>query len=404
MKRGHDFEYRKRGGSQRSSWLLPGLSIARFDWIVFALGLFLLGTGLMFVRACFDANLDFRRPDFSAASQFSGHLEIVLISTPVFLAGLYMRPGWLRNQSYLIYGAGIFLLSLVPFIGIELNNAKRWLETPVGFNLQPSELMKIALVLALARALYRNRLQTFKSWIIPSCIALLPMGMIMRQPDLGTSLTLIPITLGMFYLAGARMRIIGGLCLLVAGLSFVSWQAGLVKDYQLRRIDTWSRVFDPEVLISERNAAAFHTYHARVAIGNGGRNGSGIGQGIANRAGHLPAKESDSIWSVVAEELGLINSGAVLFAYALFAMLLLRGAGELRDRYSRLVVGGVGLYFGAHFFIHLGVNTGLLPMTGLTLPLFSTGGSSMIASFGALGIALGLSARRVAALDADAFR
>ena len=404
MKRGHDFEYRKRGGNRRRSFLLPDLSLARFDWVVFALGLFLLGTGLMFVHACFEANVEYKRLDLTVGDPFSSHLKIVMISTPVFLAGLYMRPAWLRGQSYLIYAAGIFLLALVPLVGIELNNAKRWLDTPFGFNLQPSELMKIALVLALASALYRNRLQTLRSWILPSCIALLPMGMIMKQPDLGTSLTIVPVTLGMFYLAGARMRVIMGLCLLVAGLGFVSWQAGLVKDYQLRRIDTWSRAFDPDVLISERNAAGFHTYQARVTIGNGGMDGSGIGKGVANRAGHLPAKESDSIWSVVAEELGLVNSSAVLIAYALFAMLLLRGAGELRDRYSRLVVGGVGLYFGAHFFIHIGVNTGLLPMTGLTLPLFSTGGSSMIASFGALGVALGLSARRVAALDADAFR
>jgi rod shape determining protein RodA len=404
LKRGHDFEYRSRGGRKGSSWLLPDISWARFDWIVFGLAAFLLGMGLMFVKACFDANLDYGRMDLSTGSPFRSHMKIVVISTPVFLAGLYMRPVWLRKQSYLIYGVGIFLLLLVPVIGIELNNAKRWLSTPIGFNLQPSELMKIALVLALAKALYRNRLQTLKSWILPSLIALVPMAMIMKQPDLGTSLTIVPVTLGMFYLAGARARIIIGLCLAAGALGFFSWQAGLVKDYQLRRIDTWARAFDPDVLIGERNAAAFHTYHARTAIGNGGMDGSGLGQGIANTAGHLPAKESDSIWSVVAEELGLVNSSAVLLAYALFAMLLLRGAGELRDRFSRLVVGGVGLYFGAHFFIHIGVNTGLLPMTGLTLPLFSTGGSSMIASFGALGVALGLSARRVAALDADAFR
>ena len=125
---------------------------------------------------------------------------------------------------------------------------------------------------------------------------------------------------------------------------------------------------------------------------------------MANRAGHLPMKESDSIWSVIAEELGLIGSGGVLVTYALFAMLILRAAGEVRDRFCRLVVGGVGLYFGAHFFIHVGVNIGLLPLTGLTLPLFSTGGSSSLASFGALGLVLGLTARRAAPLDADSFR
>lgn len=405
MKRGREFEYRTRRAARRG-WrmLLPEIAWARFDWLIFALALTLLGTGIAFVSAAFGANVDFRRGDLAGSNPFVKHLKTIAISIPVFLAGLYLRPSWLRRNAYLLYAAGLGLLALVPFIGIDLNNARRWLATPVGFNLQPSEPMKILLILVLARALYRNRLRALSDWVRPCALAVVPMMMVAAQPDLGTSLTIPPVILGMLYLAGARGRTILGLVFAGATLAFLAWSGGLIKDYQLRRIDTWIETLEPEELIRERNAAAFHAYNARVAIGNGGLRGEGLGQGIANRAGHLPEKESDSIWAVIAEELGLFGSGALLLAYSLFAILILRAAGELRDRYSRLVVGGIGIYFAAHGFIHVGVNIGLLPMTGLTLPLFSTGGSSILASFGALGLALGLTARRALALDEDAFR
>ena len=230
------------------------------------------------------------------------------------------------------------------------------------------------------------------------------MAMIVTQPDLGTTLTFPPVFLGMLHLAGARGRTIVGIVAVGALAAALAWNGGFVKEYQKQRVETWVASFDPEVVIEERNGAAFHTFNSRTAIGNGGLRGKGLGRGVANQAGHLPMKESDSIWSVIAEELGLIGSGGVLITYALFAMLILRAAGEVRDRFCRLVVGGVGLYFGAHFFIHVGVNIGLLPLTGLTLPLFSTGGSSILSSFGALGLVLGLTARRTAALDADSYR
>jgi rod shape determining protein RodA len=405
VRRSAKFEYRSRRSRSRG-WrlLLPEIAWGRFDWLIFLLAVVLLASGLVFVHSAFDANLSFHRSELTAGKPFVKHVKTVVISIPVLLAGLYLRPTWLRRHALSLYVVGLGLLALVPFIGIELNNARRWLETPVGFNLQPSEPMKILLILALARILYRNRLESLGDWVRPALIALVPMAMVAAQPDLGTSLTIPPVTLGMLYLAGARGRTIVGLVLAGALVGFLAWSGGVVKDYQLRRIDTWVSTLEPAELIEERNAAAFHAYNARVAVGNGGLRGTGLGGGIANRAGHLPEKESDSIWAVIAEELGLFGSGALLFAYSLFAMLIVRAAGELRDRYSRLVVGGIGIYFAVHAFVHVGVNIGLLPMTGLTLPLFSTGGSSILASFGALGLALGLTARRSMALDEDAFR
>jgi rod shape determining protein RodA len=132
--------------------------------------------------------------------------------------------------------------------------------------------------------------------------------------------------------------------------------------------------------------------------------GRGLGRGVANEAAILPERDCDSIFAVIAEEAGFVGTVGLTALYAVMIVLLLKSASGVRERFSRLVVTGLALYFAAHFFVNIGVNLGLIPMTGLTLPLFSTGGSSMFTSFVALGLALGLAAQREAALDGDAFR
>ena len=389
---------------RRFAWLRAAfsarLSPARIEWPVLLIALLLLGLGMVFVREMAEADLRYER----LGPSFEGHLKKVAITFPLVGVGLFLRPRWLRRNAGLLYALALVLLFLVPVVGEERNYARRWIPLPLGFDLQPSELCKLALVLVLARVLYQNRLRRAADWALPGLLALVPMAAVALQPDLGTALTVVPVTLGMFYLAGASGRSL----LAFLGLGFVlglgAWQLELVQDYQVRRIDTWVASFDPGYLIENRSGAAFHTYHARVSIGNGGWRGTGVGQGIANQAGHLPERESDSIFAVIAEEGGLVGGGAVLFLYALLTALLLLSAARIRERYARLTVGGVALYFGAHFFIHVAVNLGLLPMTGLTLPLVSTGGSSLLTSFLALGLALGLGARWEPSLDEDAFR
>ena len=132
--------------------------------------------------------------------------------------------------------------------------------------------------------------------------------------------------------------------------------------------------------------------------------GRGLGDGVANATAHLPERDSDSIFAVVAEETGFVGVSALLGLYFLMILLLMASATGLRDRFARLVVGGVALYFASHVCIHSAVNLGLVPLTGLTLPLFSTGGSSLLTTFLGLGIALGLASHHQMQLDQDAFR
>jgi rod shape determining protein RodA len=388
--------------SPRSVLSLRDVRWFELDWHVLAMALLLLGLGIAFVHAMSQADVDFDRGKI----KFGSHVQKILLALPALLVGLAVRPRWLRRNSYLIYGVCLALLVAVLVVGGVRNGAGRWISLPiVSFDLQPSELAKVGVILALARMLYRNRLQRLKDWGPPLLLALVPMALVAKQPDLGTAMTMVPVTLGMLYLAGARAKVILSFVLgvLLVGVCLLQLQIG-VRDYQLQRIDTWVQGFGAQHLIEAKGGPAFHSYHARVAIGNGSLLGRGIGKGVANETGYLPERDCDSIFAVVAEETGWLGASAILVVYALMIASIMGSAGSLRDRFSRLAVGGIALYFAAHLVINTSVNLGLLPLTGLTLPLFSTGGSSMLTTFVALGLALGLCAHREPSLDEDSFK
>ena len=371
-----------------------------FDWHVLAVATLIFLVGLMVIHAISGAEHISGRQEVS----FSGHLRKVAVAAPCFFLALFLRPRWLRRNAWLLYGLCLTLVALVPFIGVERNNARRWIDLRF-YDLQPSELAKLGVILVLARVLQSNRLKRPRDWALPAALVSLPVLFILRQPDLGTAMTLAPITLGMFYLAGARGRTIAKLVLAstLLGVCAFQFQWG-IRGYQGERIEVWLSSFEADELIENKHGAAFHAYHARTAIGNGEVWGQGLGEGVASRIRILPELDSDSVIAVIFEEAGFVGCGALLIAYALFIGLIFASASEMRDRFARLVVGGVGLYFAAHLFIHCGVNLGMLPMTGLPLPLVSTGGTSLLMSLTAIGLALGLSSHYERTLDEDSFK
>jgi rod shape determining protein RodA len=374
------------------------------DWHILMLAFGLLALGLAFVHEMHAADVLHERPPADSVD-FEKHVIKVLLALPFLVLGLALRARWLARQAWLLYSACLVLLLLTPFLGDSRNGARRWIALPGGFDLQPSELAKVGVILMLARILYKNKLERPRDWGPPLAVALVPMALVARQPDLGTALSLVPVTLGMLYIAGARAGVLLRFIVaaLLLGACVWKFQFG-VHDYQQRRINTWVDSLAADKLIAGKAGAAFHSYHARVAIGNGGWTGTGLGEGIANTAAHLPERDCDSIFAVLAEESGWLGTAAILGVYALLVAAILGSASRLRDRFSRLAVAGVGLYFAAHLFIHSSVNLGLIPLTGIPLPLFSTGGSSMLATMLALGLALGLAANREPSLDRDSFR
>ncbi|MBI5361941.1 MAG: rod shape-determining protein RodA [Planctomycetes bacterium] len=396
------------GGGSLSSFFSPARAFSlrevrwfELDWHVLLIALGLLALGLVFVRAIADADLAAGRSGFS----FARHFQKLVLTLPAVLLALAVRPRWLRRNAWTIYGVCLALLAVVMFVGGSRNGSQRWIPLPVGFDLQPSELAKLGVIVMLARVLYRNRLERARDWAPPIAIALLPMGLVALQPDLGTALSIVPITLGMLFVAGARASVLLRFLVGAAIVAVCVWQFQIgVHDYQLQRVHTWIDGFRAQDLIDARGGPAFHSYHARVAIGNGGLFGQGLGAGVANQTGYLPERDCDSIFAVVAEELGLAGTLGLLGAYGLMIALMMGSASAIRDRFSRLAAGGVACYFGAQLFINVGVNLGLIPMTGITLPLFSTGGSSMLVTFLALGLFLGLSSHHEPSLDRDSFR
>jgi rod shape determining protein RodA len=393
--------YRRRGRFSLERAVDPSrLPWLRVDWHILLIALSLLALGVMFVKGMADADERFDRTDVV----FRSHLTKVLIALPALLAAMSVRARWLRNNAWLAFGACITLLLLVPVLGQERNGARRWIQLPGGFDLQPSELAKLGFAIAMARLLYTRRMDRTEDWVRACALAATPMVLVMAQPDLGTALTLVPVAAGMVYLAGASGRSIVKLALASAAVAWLALQVGVVRPYQLQRIETWRESWAATDLILSRNGPAFHAYHNRVSIGNGGLLGQGLGQGVANQAAHLPERDCDSIFSVVAEEAGFLGASGILALYTLLIVLLLHSASGVRERFSRLVVGGVALIFASHLTVNVGVNLGLLPLTGLPLPLFSTGGSSLLASFAALGLALGLAAQSEPTFDEDAFR
>lgn len=392
--------YRSR--SQGGSWFSAS-SVRWFamDWHVLFLALLLLAIGMMFLGAMDGAEDAHLR--VAGGVNYRGHQEKVFLTLPLIAVGMLLRPAWVRRNAGWLYAASIALLFAVMFIGNERNNARRWIQLP-KFDLQPSELAKLGMILMLAKLLASNRLERPRDWIAPLAVAGLPMLLVAGQPDLGTAMTLVPITLGMLYLAGGRGIAVMGL--LLAGLVFGlgAREAGLVQDYQWKRVETWASTFQAEDLIALKNGSGYHPYQARLTMGNGDWLGQGLGQGVANSAGYLPERDSDSVFAVIAEEGGFAGAALLLLLYSALVIFLMMSAAGLRDRFSRLVVGGIAIYFGAHVFIHAAVNIGMLPMTGLTLPLISAGGSSLLTTFLAVGLALGLGSHHERSLDQDAFR
>lgn len=316
----------------------------------------------------------------------------------------------LVRRAWTFYAAAIVALALLPWFGVTVNGATRWYRLP-GLMVQPTEIAKLAQIVALAAWLrFRVKASTKEGLVVPLLITMLPAFLVMRQPDLGSSLVFWPVLLAMCYAAGTSARAI--LALMGMGaLGLVLAYFLVMHDYQQERVDMWITHFawetqaaeaDPEVSAMLRGAA-YQPWQSLIAIGSGGWTGFGLGQGPQNRYDFLPYRFDDYVFSVVAEETGLLGSTAVLGAFAVLVLGLLRIALRTRERFGRLLVIGVAAQLGAQAWMHVAVCAWLVPATGLPLPFVSYGGSSTVVSVVAVALALNVGARREPVLAADGF-
>ncbi|MGR3495712.1 rod shape-determining protein RodA [Citreimonas sp.] len=297
-------------------------------------------------------------------------------------------PIWFwRNMAVLAYLGALGLLVLVEFFGEIGMGAQRWID--LGFmRLQPSEVMKIALVMILA-AYYDwlpLRRTSHPFWVLlPVVLILLPTGLVLTQPDLGTALLLTIAGALMMFLAGVHwlyfavvMGLGAGTIRMVFESRGTDWQ--LLKDYQYRRIDTF---LDPS---SDPLGAGYHITQAKIAMGSGGWTGKGFMQGTQSRLNFLPEKHTDFIFNTLSEEFGFIGGMSLLGLYILVLVFCIVSALANRDRFSSLLTLGVGLTFFLYFAVNMSMVMGLAPVVGVPLPLVSYGGSAMLVLMIAFGL------------------
>ena len=299
-----------------------------------------------------------------------------------------MVPIWFwRNVSGLAYLGALGLLVLVELFGTVGMGAQRWID--LGFmRLQPSEVMKIALVMILAA--YYDWLPVDKVskpiWvIIPLIIIMIPTALVLKQPDLGTAILLVAGGGIIMFLAGvswwyfiAVAGSAGGLVYAVLASQGKDWQ--ILKDYQYRRIDTF---LDPS---TDPLGAGYHITQSKIALGSGGWTGRGFMQGTQSRLNFLPEKHTDFIFTTLAEEFGFVGAFSLLGLYALIVVFCVVSAIQNKDRFGSLLTLGIGATLFLFFAVNMSMVMGLAPVVGVPLPLVSYGGSSMLVLLGAFGL------------------
>ena len=306
----------------------------------------------------------------------------------VLMLMVAMVPIWFwRNLAGVAYGASLLLLVGVEFFGSVGMGAQRWID--LGFmRLQPSELTKVTLVMILAA--YYDWLPSHKKsrpfWVlIPVLLIIVPTFLVLRQPDLGTSILLMAAGGGLMFLAGvhwayfaAVIASVGGLITAVFQSRGTTWQ--LLQNYQYRRIDTF---LDPS---TDPLGAGYHITQSKIALGSGGWTGRGFMQGTQSRLNFLPEKHTDFIFTTLAEEFGFIGAFSLLFLYALIILFCVVSALTNKDRFSSLLTLGIALNFFLFFAVNMSMVMGLAPVVGVPLPLVSYGGSAMLVLMLAFGL------------------
>jgi rod shape determining protein RodA len=303
----------------------------------------------------------------------------------VFMLTLDYRT--FTDKSHLIYIGLLALLLYVMLFGMVQMGARRWIPLKF-FNLQPSEFAKVGVALVLAKFFGENRgTPTWTDLAVGGGLTLLPFALIAKEPDLGTAVTLIPVFLAIAYLAGMRMRILGFMLLGFILATPVAWKFAL-KDYQKTRISTF---LDPS---QDAKGAGYQQIQARITVGSGGLSGKGFRKGTQGQLRFLPVAHNDFIFSVLAEEQGFAGVLAALGLYLFVILRSLDAARLAKDRLGSYLVLGVLASFAFQVVYNITMSAGLAPVKGLTLPLMSYGGSSMIATLAGFGLVLNVRMRR----------
>ncbi|MBN2243424.1 MAG: rod shape-determining protein RodA [Acidobacteria bacterium] len=350
-----------------------------FDWLWFLTLMALSGAGLVAIWSTTDGT--------SLDSYFGKQVLYLCCALVVFFVLLYFDYRVFSDFIVFIYAAGMISLVLVLLIGVTVHGNKSWIDLGF-FSFQPSEVMKIIVIIALSK--YYSRLEGerlgLKELFFGGLIVLAPMSMVVLQKDLGTAVTFLPIYGILSCLAGIRKKHLVFLIVVVLIAAPLGWFS--LQGYQKGRI---RNVLNPS---SDPYGVGYQSRQSVIAIGSGKFLGKGFKQGSQGNLGFLPARHTDFVFAVLAEERGFLGSLSVLGLFLLLYYRMLRAAREAKDKIGTMIVAGVLALLLFHMTINIGMVQGLLPIAGIPLPFVSAGGSALITYYAAMSLCMGIWVRR----------
>src|SRR4051812_38810155 len=373
---------RRREASLRERALDRESPLRRIDWLL-ALGVAgLIGIGSLLVWSATRARMESAGLDPQAF--LKKHIINAVIGMGLASIAALIDYRALRAYAPLVYLAScIGLLAVLSPLGSTINGAHSWIVLPAGFQIQPSEFAKLAIVVGMAMLLGEKRDGESRprnsDVLAVLSVCLLPMILVMGQPDFGTTMVFIFVILGVLAVAEAPARWMAGLIL--AGVVMgVGVAPHVLKDYQL---DRFRVVANPT---HDSSGAGFNVNQALIANGSGGLWGKGLFHGSQTQGRFIPEQQTDFVFTVAGEELGLVGGGGIILTLGLILWRGLRIATQATDPFGRLVAAGVVSWFGFQSFVNIGMTLGIMPVTGLPLPFVSYGGSAMFANLMAVGL------------------
>ena len=353
-----------------------------FDWTLLGIVLLIASIGILNIYSTTSGG------EISGTPLYLKQIFWLLIGLAVMVAIAFTEYRFYLDFAYIVYAVAFFFLLVVMGYGIITSGAQRWIKIG-SISFQPSEFVKISLILALAKFFQRPPARegySLKDLPLPFLLLLLPTGLILKQPDLGTSIILLLVFFSILIFVKIRWTSLLTIGLVGAAILPLSWS--LLKEYQKRRITTF---FNPEL---DPLGAGYHIIQSKIAVGSGGIIGKGFMKGTQCRLGFLPEQQTDFIFSALGEEWGLIGSLIVVGLYFILVLWGLHIAVQSKDRFGAILSFGVVAMLFWHIFINIGMVLGMMPVVGIPLPLVSYGGSFLLSTFIGIGLLLNVSMRR----------
>jgi len=373
----------RRSASLRERALGRDRVLRRLDWLLVVAVTGLIGLGALLVwsatrQRLLDASLDPR-------AYLQRHLLNALLGLALACVAALVDYRALQTYTPVLFVLSCLgLLAVLSPLGSTINGAHSWIVLGGGFQLQPAEFVKLALVLGLAVLLSRRRdgeqAPSARAVLLALAVAAVPAGLVLLQPDLGTVLVLVALVLGSLAISGAPARWLLGLLLAGTMVAAGAVHFGVLDAYQ---VDRFAAFTNPSL---DPRGVGYNTRQARIAIGSGGLTGKGLFHGTQTTGRFIPEQQTDFVFTVAGEELGLVGASGLLLLLALVLWRGVRIAVRAPDPFGRLVAAGIVSWLAFQSFVNVGMTLGIMPVTGLPLPFVSYGGSAMMANLIAIGL------------------